>query len=154
MKIKFICSGNTCRSPMAQALAARLAQQRGLQDVTFSSAGLTAFAGDEASPNAVEAMREVGIDLSAHRARTLTNVDLTDTDCFAVMSATHQSMLMQVGVEPEKIVLLGGGIPDPYGRSVEEYRRCRDRLEQAVGALLDRIESGRAAGGQTDDAGD
>lgn len=144
MKITFICTGNTCRSPMAQALAQRLCDRRGLQEYSFSSAGLNAFAGDEASPHAVEAMREVGVDLSAHRARILTSYELTEPGIFAVMSTTHQSMLMQAGVPADRIVLLGGGIADPYGRSLESYRRCRDQLEAAVGALLDRLEEKRS----------
>ena len=83
-------------------------------------------------------MRECGADLSAHRARPIDDTLLCGADCFAVMSASHAAALAAYGVPPERVHVLAaqsGGIPDPYGGSLDDYRRTRDILKDAVEAL-------------------
>jgi len=119
---------------MAAALLARAAEARGLA-VQVQSAGLAADGSPAAAP-AVEVMAGWGVDLSAHRSRTITP-DLCDrADVIAVMSLQHKRFLEIQGVDPRKIIVLGGGIPDPYGGLAEVYRETRDRLADAVAELL------------------
>jgi protein-tyrosine-phosphatase len=113
VKVLFVCAGNICRSPFAEALARRLAAERGL-DVEFASAGEIAFDGDRCPGDAVAAAREHGVDLSAHRAQRLT--------------AERRSAV-------DKVVPLFD-VPDPLGRGPAAYRLTYRRLQQKVEELL------------------
>lgn len=133
----FVCTGNTCRSPMAAALLRRAANARGLA-VQVQSAGLYTDGSPAADP-AVEVMAEWGVDLSAHRSQTITPELCDWADVIAVMSLQHKQLLTLQGVDSRKIIVLGGGVPDPFGGSVEVYRLTRDRLADAVVELLPRV---------------
>ncbi|MBR3290021.1 MAG: ribosomal protein S18-alanine N-acetyltransferase [Clostridia bacterium] len=130
----FVCTGNTCRSPMAAALMTYAADARGLA-IKVRSAGLFADGSPAAEP-AIEALAEWGIDLSAHRAQNVTPEMCEWADVIAVMSLQHKQLLAVQGVDSRKIIVLGGGIPDPFGGSAEIYRATRDRLLEAVTELL------------------
>ncbi|NLW07860.1 MAG: low molecular weight protein arginine phosphatase, partial [Clostridia bacterium] len=86
--ILFVCTGNTCRSSMAAAIAKHLAAERGL-DIPIASAGIAARAGDPATPAAVEALAAMGIELGDHRARSLEAVMVHSADTILAMTARH-----------------------------------------------------------------
>lgn len=137
MNIVFVCTGNTCRSPMAQALAIQQAQKQGL-DCNIISAGLAAYRDAGASENAVEAMREIGVDISGHRSQPLTPSIIRQADMIVPMTDQHRQLLTAMGVPAEKLRSIGE-IPDPYGGDLDVYRQCRDTLQQAVTALLSQL---------------
>lgn len=137
MTIVFVCTGNTCRSPMAEALMRAELNRRGVT-AAVTSAGLAA-SGDAATANAVEVLSEVGLDLSRHRSRPLTREMADAADVIAVMTEQHRAMLIAAGVPAEKLRVLGGGIPDPFGGDEAVYRRTRDALAAAVTALADEL---------------
>ncbi len=139
MLITCICTGNTCRSPMAAAILTELCRRRGREDITVTSAGLAAD-GSPAAENAVAVMREWGTDIAGHVSRPLTAELFYETDCFLVMSPAHRQVLLTAGADESRVFLLGGGIPDPFGGSIEVYRATRDRLEEALTAWLDEQE--------------
>lgn len=126
LRVLCVCTGNTCRSPMAEALLQREADRLGLP-VSVSSAGLAAFSGDPASEHAVSVMAELGVDLSGHRARAVTPCLLEENDCVICMSERHRAALLPF-VPAEKLVVPPGGIPDPFGGDEICYRRTRDAL--------------------------
>jgi len=136
MKILFICTGNTCRSPMAEGLFRKKAAERGLAAYVGASAGLCAGDGSPAALNAIEACREVGVDLSGHLSRYLSPELVEETDLFAVMTRNHAAVLRSAGIPEAKIHVLGEGIPDPFGGDIEQYRMTRDSLAAALDALL------------------
>lgn len=123
-KIIFVCSGNTCRSPMAEGLAGRLL------DCEVESYGMSVWGSSPASQNGVEVMRELGIDISAHVSRQLTK-EIGDTaDCIA--AATPQIRDALTPIFGDKVCLLGNGISDPYGGDIEVYRKCRNEIFFAI----------------------
>ncbi len=126
LRVLCVCTGNTCRSPMAQHLLQMLADRQKLP-VTVRSAGLAAFAGDPASENAVAAMRDLGLDLSAHRATPVSAYALAESDYVICMNERHAAALAGA-VPPEKLVVPPGGVPDPFGGDLALYRATRDRL--------------------------
>ena len=132
MKILFVCTGNTCRSPMAQGLFLRIAREKGTAEkITAGSAGITAVNGQPASPNAIAACKEVGVDISSHRARRITGQDLSQWDLFFTMSETHGYILEQAGV-PASSIYVPGPIADPFGQDLDAYRACREELDRRL----------------------
>lgn len=131
MKIIFVCTGNTCRSPMAAAIMSKIAVDNDME-ITVESAGIMAAEGDCASENAVLAMRERGIDISEHKAYQLREKDVEEADIILTMTGGQKMMISQLA--PKKIFTLGefsgndGDIPDPYGGDLEEYRETAEEI--------------------------
>ncbi|OJU14451.1 MAG: hypothetical protein BGN88_14420 [Clostridiales bacterium 43-6] len=140
MKILFVCTGNTCRSPMAEAIAKKLVKDQSLLDYSIESAGVAAFEGQPAARNAIEAMKELGIDISGHTAKCMVDTVTVDTDYFVPMTAEQKLVLLSLGIAEEKILDFDRPIPDPYGGSRETYRACRDILMEEIKKIVDKIE--------------
>lgn len=137
MNIVFVCTGNICRSPMAEGLFKKLLGERGREDITCSSAGLAAPEGSPASINAKIAAQELGVDISEHRSRLLTRAIARDADMIVCMTQEHYDVLNRI-IPEEKLYILSGGIDDPYGCDLEVYRACAEKIKNSLPALLDR----------------
>lgn len=140
MNILFVCTGNTCRSPMAEGLFKKMITDKKIENITCSSAGLFAMTGDEVTPNAVKACERFEVDISAHRARRITAYVLDETDKFVCMTPEHAASLSMY-VPSDKITVLGGGIPDPYGSDLETYIKTANYIKTALSLQLDDIIS-------------
>lgn len=137
MKVLCVCTGNICRSAMLPYLLKQELDKQGITDFTFSGAGTETVDGAPPTPHAVTAMKEIGIDITGHRSRQLTTAIVDDYDVFIAMEPHHGVTLAFIyGADPEKIIIPGNGIPDPFGRDLPVYRRCRDLLCDAVPQII------------------
>lgn len=136
MKIVFVCTGNTCRSPMAEGICRELLRERGVSGVECTSCGLAAQPGMPACENAVSAAAEYGADISGHRSRCFTPYLAQEAELFVCMTESHALVLAQY-VPKEKIRLLGGGVPDPYGADLDVYRRCAASIYAGLQTLIE-----------------
>lgn len=137
-KIMFICSGNTCRSPLAEGLFKKYLEKNNITDIEVGSAGVGAFPGDSVSINSVLVAANRGVDISSHRARNLNPEHLLTTDMFFCMSESHKKILLR-HCDESKIEVLN--VPDPFGRPIEVYEECAKQLEGQFSNVLERIQS-------------
>src|SRR5277367_1411243 len=146
--VLFVCTGNICRSPMAQGLFAHLV--RGRRDIEVTSAGIGAVGGQPPSAHSVEVMAELDIDIRNIRSKPLMAELVRKADFIFVMTYGHlDSMLLLFPSGAEKTFLLREfetdlpvmerEVSDPIGQSQEIYRQCRDQIRAALPRLLDLV---------------
>ncbi|MDF7807510.1 low molecular weight protein arginine phosphatase [Pontiellaceae bacterium B12219] len=141
--VLFVCTGNTCRSPMAEALF----RHRIGSDMPWDakSAGVFADNGAPASPNSIAALRELGIDLTDHRSQPVTAELINEADLIITMSESHADHVLnwfpEVG---NKVCLINAfgtskvpaDVSDPFGGSLNTYKRTRDEIDRALSDLI------------------
>jgi len=131
MNIIFVCTGNTCRSPMAEYYL----KSKKLPNLCVTSRGFSG--GEAANPNSVSVMREAGIDISGHTSTAITADDIAQTDAIICMTDAHRQILSSLNADNKKIFVLGDGIADPFGCDITTYRNCRDDIFLNLDKLID-----------------
>jgi protein-tyrosine-phosphatase len=150
-QILFVCTGNTCRSPLAEALLRSKLQERGVDGVTVGSAGTGAWDGAPASEGAYLVALEHGLDLSDHRARLLTRELATGADLVLTMARHHLARAEQLGAGGSAHLLgeyagregSSAEVRDPFGGDLEGYRETFDELNGMLDAVVTRLERER-----------
>ena len=153
--ILFVCWGNICRSPFAEALFRKLSAESGRKDLAGDSAGLYALPGNPATEMARKVAAEFDVDLSRHGAK-LTSKALVDwSDLILVMEKSHRDTIVNDVPEARDKTLLmkhfarfgpkNRAIADPYGLNYDAYRFCFVDIEDAVLGLLEVLSDGTIA---------
>ncbi|MBY8911721.1 low molecular weight protein arginine phosphatase [Bacillus sp. YC2] len=145
MKIIFVCTGNTCRSPMAEALFKSIAETKGLT-VSAGSAGVFASPYGKASAHAVEALFEKRIALN-HSSSPLSEEHIETADLVLAMTEQHKQLIIsrfensrdKVFTIKEYVTGRSGDISDPFGGSLDVYKQTRDELEELLTLLADQL---------------
>ncbi|MGH8018230.1 MAG: low molecular weight protein arginine phosphatase [Opitutaceae bacterium] len=145
-QVLFMCTANTCRSPMAAALLqhALAAEDEPLRSIQVVSAGVSALDGYPPAANTIQALRKVGIPLDRHRSRRITQEMLDSSLAVFCMTEAHRAMLeLQYDTSQTQVHLMGEfmqnedrDIPDPFGSNLQAYETCRDNMVEAIPSIV------------------
>jgi len=148
MKILFVCTGNTCRSPMAVGIMKDLIKKEKLNIEDVKSAGLIAREGMPVSENSVKALEKFGIDISKYKASVIKEEDLEEADIILTMTSDHEDMILQAMPKySQKVFTLSDyvddsreDISDPYGGSQKEYDITADIILEKLKKLIEKLK--------------
>lgn len=146
MRVIFICTGNTCRSPMAEGMLKDLAIKNNL-DIKVQSAGIYATSNNNAAKFAIEAMKDIGIDISNHKSDQVNSELLDKADLVLTMSISHKKQIMShYPSMKDKVFLLNefafgdnNDIEDPFGAPISYYEKARDEIYEAILEVIKKL---------------
>jgi protein-tyrosine phosphatase len=149
LRVIFVCWGNICRSPIAERVAQRMAEQQGLTGAEFTSAATsTEELGEPMDPRAEVVLREHGYRANGHRAHRITRAEIEAADLVIAMEDIHVTRMMGMAREARNVSLLtdydpgaapGSGVPDPWYGTADGFYDTLTAVEAAMPGVLDRV---------------
>lgn len=137
--IAFVCTGNTCRSPMAEGIFNKLAKEKNI-DILAESFGIAAMHGAKASEYSVEVCSDIGVDISDFTSTAIDKVELEKYEKFYCMSQSHARVLNECLLVPySKIEIFN--ISDPYCGNIDVYRMCCQQIYNSVKEIIEEYEN-------------
>lgn len=156
MNILFVCTGNTCRSSMAEGVFKHLIKISNIEDINVSSAGISAFEGDKANEKAVYTLNKKGIDILNHKARQLSKEIINGSDLILTMTNSHKRLILNAMPEylhkvytlKEYALIINNevtagknlDIDDPFGLDYNVYEKVSDEIEEQLIKLINNID--------------
>ena len=156
MNILFVCTGNTCRSPMAEGIFKDMLKKNNIANINVSSAGISVFPGEHANEKAIAALKEKGIDIEEHRAKQLSD-EIKKADLILTMTLGHKKViaeyfknktgepslglftLKEFAAKVSGENLTDPDINDPYGMNYKMYIKSRDEIEKELKTILNNL---------------
>ena len=136
MLVTFVCTGNTCRSAMAEGLFRKILRDRGVGNIECRSCGISAWTGDSATEYAILAAESLGADISSHRSTLINPYITAQSDLIVCMTLNHKRAVMSL--EPAcPVIVPGSGISDPYGFGLDTYIECAAQIYDYLESLAD-----------------
>lgn len=149
MNIVIVCTGNTCRSPMAEAILKDELVKRGekLEEFNIISAGISTMEGLDASENSISTLNEMDIDLKNHKSRILTSDLVQNSDLILTMTKSHKDIILSaLPLFTNKVFTLKEfgnykdmDIVDPFGGNLEIYRITALEIKNVINKIIDKI---------------
>lgn len=149
-KIMFICTGNICRSAMAEGILKKYIKEANLEAEVYSC-GIYAEDGDKATDYAIEAAEEYGVDIKKHKATGIRNSNIEEMDIILCATISHKQMVIQMYPSlKEKIMTMkeyaygkdvtDPNVSDPWGYDIVTYRKCASQLNDICEKIIEKLE--------------
>lgn len=151
--VLFVCTGNSCRSIMAEGLLRKALKEIGREDIEVVSAGISAFNGSSPTEETVTVMRREGVDVSAFKSKSLTDEMIKKADLILTMAAHHMDevirrvpaaslkthLLKQFGIDSDTMTCEELDVRDPIGRPIDEYERVLASIKKEIKRIINLI---------------